>query len=488
MSEPAGHGLAPQRTYGNWRLGRRPGMFGLGPGPTAVAFGIIALAFLMSTVSTRAALYTVLLGAATLAPLAIRVNGRTGLQVLAARMAWTYGRSLRQHVYLSGVASAVTQAHTLPGLLAQSRVYEVETGRAGRIGVVVIPQSRHYTITLRCAPEGTELVDQSVIDARVGRLAAWLSSLCREPMLVQAQVTIESMPDPGSFLAGEVESTTHVDAPDLARQVLDEVVRTYPAGSALMATRVSLTFQPPPRRSLSHEAMCIELAAKLPLFHAGLVGAGASAIAPMSAAELARAVRTAYDPASSLDLTRDTTTTLDWSQAGPVATREGWDDYRHDSGLSRTWGMVEAPRGVVFATTFSRLSEPEPSFLCNRTTIIYRPYAPAEAARLVENDKRDARFTASKGPRPSAREMADLDAADQAAQEEAAGAGMIRFTVLVTATVRSPRELDDAARIVQSRAGEARLFLRPMYGCQAATFAAGLPAGVVLTSHTTIPF
>jgi hypothetical protein len=84
--------------------------------------------------------------------------------------------------------------------------------------------------------------------------------------------------------------------------------------------------------------------------------------------------------------------------------------------------------------------------------------------------------------------MADLDAADQAAQEEAAGAGMIRFTVLVTATVRSEEELDDAARVVQSRAGEARLFLRPMYGCQAATFAAGLPAGVVLTSHTTIPF
>jgi hypothetical protein len=32
------------------------------------------------------------------------------------------------------------------------------------------------------------------------------------------------------------------------------------------------------------------------------------------------------------------------------------------------------------------------------------------------------------------------------------------------------------------------LFLRPMYGAQAAAFAAGLPAGVVLTTHASIPF
>jgi hypothetical protein len=106
----------------------------------------------------------------------------------------------------------------------------------------------------------------------------------------------------------------------------------------------------------------------------------------------------------------------------------------------------------------------------------------------VESDKRDARFNAAKRPRPTARDMVDLAAAEQAAEEEAAGAGVIRFTVLITATVDDESKLDDADAIVRARAGEARLFLRPMFGCQAAAFAAGLPAGVVLTTHASIPF
>ncbi len=45
----------------------------------------------------------------------------------------------------------------------------------------------------------------------------------------------------------------------------------------------------------------------------------------------------------------------------------------------------------------------------------------------------------------------------------------------------------EATDVIRARAGEARLVLRPMYGCQAAGFAAGLPAGVVLPTHATIP-
>jgi hypothetical protein len=477
-----------QRTYGNWRRGLRAGLFGLGPIGTGAAFGVMVLAAAMLSVSFLAALVTAAIGAVLLAPLSIRVNGRTGLQVIAARIAWWLGRSRRHHMYISGVASRATGAHQLPGILARSEVYEVETGRAGTVAVVVIPQSRHYTVTLRCAPEGTDLVDQSVIDARVAHLASWLSALSREPTLVQAQVTVETTPDPGTRLAAEVAATTRPDSPELARKVLDEVVRNYPAGSANVDTRVSLTYAPPFGRSISHEDMCREVSARLPHLHAGLTGAGGSAIAPMDAVGLASVMRAAYDPASWLDLLQRPELVPDWPQAGPVAAREAWDCYRHDSGVSRTWGMVEAPRGVVFARTFSRLTEPDPGLMRKRVTLIYRPYGPAEAAKLVESDKRDAMFTAGKKNRPTARDMVDMAAAEQAAQEEATGAGIVRFTVLVTATVAEESQLDDASAIIRARAGEARLVLRPMYGCQAATFAAGLPAGVVLNSHASIPF
>ncbi|GAA0710908.1 hypothetical protein Drose_24910 [Dactylosporangium roseum] len=484
MTEPARR----QRTYGNWRLGTRAGLFGLGPAGTIAAFVVIVIAAALLVVSFMAAVIAAVVGALVLTPLAIRINGRTGLQALAARISWWLGRSARQHMYFSGIASPVTDKHKLPGILAQSQLFEVETGRAGRIAVVVVPQSRHYTVTLRCAPEGTDLVDQPVIDARVARLAGWLSSLCREPMLVQAQVSVETTPDPGTALTAEVEATTRPDAPALARRVLEEVVRTYPAGSAKVDTLVSLTFTPPAGRKWSHEDTCREVAARLPYLHAGLTGAGGSAIVPLTADALMRVVRGAYDPAVNQDLERDTETSLEWSQVGPVAAREAWDFYRHDSGISRTWGMAEAPRGVVFSNTFSRLSEPDPTLLRKRTTIMYRPFKPAEAARLVETDKRDARFTASKKPQPTARDLVDVAAADQAAEEEAVGAGIVRFTVLVTATVETEADLEEANSIIRSRAGEARLSLRPMYGCQAAAFAAGLPTGVLLNAHASIPY
>ena len=477
-----------QRTYGNWRLGRWAGLFGLGPVGTVAAFVVMVISASLLSVSLPAALIAAVLGIVVLTPLAVRINGRTGFQVIAARIAWWRGRSRRQHVYVSGVASPVTGSHQLPGILARSEVYEVETGRGDHIAVVVIPQSRHYTVVLRCSPEGVDLVDQAVIDNRIARLGSWLSALSREPGLVQAQVTVETTPDPGTRLATEVTATIRPDAPALARQVLDDVVRTYPAGSATVDTLVSLTYAPPPGRAMPHEDMCREVAARLPHLLAALTGAGASGITPMAAQPLAAVVRAAYDPQVATDIAQQPHLVPDWTQAGPVATRESWDHYRHDSGVSRTWCMVEAPRGVVFASTFGRLAEADPALLRKRVAIVYRPYSASEAARLVESDKRDARFLAAKKSRPSARDLVDVAAADRAAEEEAAGAGVVRFTVLVTATVGHEDQLDEASAIVRARAGEARLTLRPMYGSQAAGFAATLPAGIVLPTHASIPF
>jgi hypothetical protein len=142
---------------------------------------------------------------------------------------------------------------------------------------------------------------------------------------------------------------------------------------------------------------------------------------------------------------------------------------------------------VVYSTAFSRLAEADPALLRKRVSMIYRPYSPGAAAVLVERDRKDALFTANKKRQASARDSVDILAAEQAAHEEATGAGVVRFTVLVTATVRTRAELDDAEAMVLARAGEARLTLRTLYRTQAAAFAATLPAGVVLPTHANIP-
>lgn len=490
MTTP-GKDVVQERTYGLWRLGRRPGLWGLDPIGTVIAFGFMVVAAALVAFAPLAAVAVVALGVLVLAPLMVRVHGRTGMQVVTAWIVWWLGARRRRNLYLSGIASPLTATQQLPGVLARSQLYTVETGRIGLIGVVVIPQTGHYTVSLTCETDGMDLVDRAVVDARVARLAQWLSSLCREPMLAQAAITVETTPDPGTRLAEEIAATTRPDAPPLARQVLAEVAASYPAGSARVETRVSLTFSKPPGREWTPEVMCREVAARLPHLHAGLTGAGVSAIRPMTARDLVAAVRAAYDPDAAVDLSGAgiaRLSGLDWDQAGPVAAREAWSSYTHDGVVSRTWGMVEAPRGAVFASTFSRLTDPDPGLLRKRVTVLYRPYSPGEAAALVERDRRDARFAASQRARgATARESVDVAAADQSAAEEARGAGIVRFTVLVTATVRAEDDLAEAERVIRARAGEARLALRPMTGAQSASFAALLPAGIVLPAHATLP-
>jgi hypothetical protein len=475
-----------QRTYGNWRRGTRPGLFGLGPLGTVLAFVVMVCATGSLVMSRWLAIGIAATGVALLAPLALRLHGRTGAQVLATHVLWQWGRRRRHHIYLTGPASPVSATHLLPGILAKSVLWETETGLREPLGVVIIPQSRHYSITLDCLTEGMDLVDQDVLDQRVGRFAAWLNVCVREPMLVQAQITIETAPDQGAALVAEVKRTLVREAPPAAVRILGEVVRTYPVGAAQVSTRVTLTFRPPAKGRWTHQAVCAEIAMRLPGLTSGLHGAGASVVTPMGGQDLAAAVAAAYDP-----LTADAAPVRlapSWRACGPVATQESWDHYRHDSAVSRTWGMVEAPRGTVFSSAFSRLSDPDPTLLRKRVAIIYRPFSPGAAAILVERDRKDAMFTAGKKRQATARDNVDILAAEQAAHEEATGAGVTRFTVLATATVRDLADLEEAQSRMMARAGEARVVLRTLYRSQAAGFAASLPTGIVLPEHASIPY
>jgi hypothetical protein len=81
----------------------------------------------------------------------------------------------------------------------------------------------------------------------------------------------------------------------------------------------------------------------------------------------------------------------------------------------------------------------------------------------------------------------NMAAAHQAATEEAAGAGLVRFGLIVTVTTTDATSLARASRAVTSLVGSARLKLRVALGNQAVAFAAGLPLGVVLPEHTMLP-
>jgi hypothetical protein len=468
-----------------------PGIWRLGLAGTLILMVGLIIITLLAMASLMVSLFGVVVLGVVMLPLVIQdQHGRTALQSVTARFSWWSGRAQGWHLYRSGPLSVVPHGVCrLPGLLAQSRLVEGRDSYGRPFALVVIPSTKHYTVVFDCNAEGAALVDQDQIDTWVSHWGQWLASLSYEPGLVAAGVTIETAPDSGTRLREEIHGHIDPNAPELARAALEEIVWNYPVGSARVSTRVAVTYAALPQmggRRRDQEAMVREIGMRIPGLVSGLSMTGAGAARPMTAEQLTRAVRIAYDPAARASIEGAEGQELRWDDAGPVASQESWDHYVHDSGHSITWGMSEAPRGEVLSSVMTGLVAPHHDIARKRVTFLYRPHDPASATRIVERDRRDTRFRLD-GSTTAARNEMDVVKSDQSALEEARGAGVTRFTILVTATVHSAEALSLAAAAVDTLSAPARLRLRRMYGAQASAFAAALPVGVVLPHHLQVP-
>lgn len=383
----------------------------------------------------------------------------------------------------------------MPGIAAGLRLSEHTDSYGRAFALLFCPAAKTYTAALSTEPDGASLVDRDQMDSWVAGWGLWLANLADEPGLVAASVTIETAPDSGTRLRSEVTNNLDPNAPPFAAAMLNEIVDSYPAGSARLAGYVTVTFRADEVGGGNKKRTAAEvgrdLAARLPALIAGLETTGAGAVEPMNAARLCEVIRTAYDPAATAlieELHADgEATALSWPQVGPQAHQAAWDYYLHDSGLSVTWSMSSAPRGSVQSQVLSRLLQPHRDISRKRVTLLYRPIDPARAAAIVEADSRAAEFRATASKKPTARDLLATRAAAATASEEAAGAGLVNFGMLVTATVTNPRGRREAQAAVDMLAATARIRLRPVYGSQDAAFAAALPLGLQLGTYTLMP-
>lgn len=234
-----------------------------------------------------------------------------------------------------------------------------------------------------------------------------------------------------------------------------------------------------------------ELASRLPGLTQALSATGAGATRPLSAQELCEVIRVAYDPAAARLIDEANAAgeppELYWPEVGPTAHQANWDSYRHDSALSVTWMMSGAPRGNVPSSVLARLLAPHRDVARKRVTLLYRPIDAAKAAAIVEADVRAATFNLTSSDKPTARSMTSTRAAIATAAEEASGAGLLNFGMLVTATVIDAAHEADAKAAIDNLSATARLRLRIVHGSQDSAFAAALPLGLVLPRHLRVP-
>ena len=494
---------SPQvRTYGGWRRPASPGIGPLKLIPTLLLLG--GLAALVVVAMVGGFLIAVALGllmTLVAAPAVIPWQGRTLYARWTQRWAWRRHARKRRHLYRSGIAGVTPQgARTLPGLLSRVQVWTAQDSIGREYALVEIPGARHWAVVLRVAAQAGALVDPDTKDVWVAHWGEYQAQLGQEGGVVQAAAVVETVPDPGSALAAHVASLIRQDAPPFAVQVQRAAAVELPAGVAETIGYVALTFS---ERGLgvtrgrggergAAQAAAEEIGRRLPGLSVGLKTAGASMGEPLTPAQLARRVREAYDPvmvtafaeaeAGGEDID------LDWADAGPQAHEEAAEGYRHDSGLSRTWEAIRVPPGVIRDSLLERMMAPTPLAPRKRVTLLYRPVDAGETATIVDRDLRAAinREGRRKGV-AHAHDSADLRAAKLAAEEEAEGAGVVAFSVLVTVTVTDEDDFDKACATVERAARGARIRLSPMYGAQAAGFAAALGVGLSLPELSVVP-
>lgn len=485
------------RTYGNWRRPTSAGLLGLGSVGTAVLLG--GLIMVVLTVMTAGIWIAMIVAAGLVIVLGLLLfkdaHGQSLLARAGAHIGWWSGRSRGQHLYRSGpLGMALWGSHQLPGLAAPTRLSEHRDSYGRPFALLSTPASGSYSVVISTEPDGAALVDQEQVDDWVADWGHWLANLGDELGIQAAAVTIETAPDSGTRLRREVTANTDPDAPEFAREMLAETVLRYPAGSSTVKAYVTVTYSAIPRagaKKRSTEEMARELASRLPGLTAGLQATGAGAAHPVTAGELCETIRIAYDPAASplIDQAHaeGEDPELSWTDVGPSAAEASWDGYRHDGAYSCTWTMTQAPRGNVRSTVLSRLLAPHRDIARKRVTLLYRPIDAARAAAMVEADLRAAEFRQTSTSKPAARDMLAVRAAAATAGEEAGGAGLINFGMLITATVNNADQQTDARAAIDNLAATARLRVRPVYGSQDSAFAAALPLGLVLARHLRVP-
>jgi hypothetical protein len=484
------------RTYGNWRRPRPPGLWHLGL-ISSVLFGvgIIATIFVLALVGLVPGLIVVALQAPLfLVTLKPGAEGRTPLQRIGVRLGGAWGRRRGENLYRSGPLGRVPYGtHQLPGILAASQLSEARDSYDRPFAVLCHPWVRHLTVVIETEPDGASLTDQWQVDQWVAHHGQWLARLPREPGLIACQISVESAPDPGTRLRHMLDGRAAEQPPAFAREVIEEIKDTHPAGSADLKARIALTYRmvAPGGRKLNATEKAHEIATRLGNLTRELHGTGAGVAIPVDAQRLCEIVHSAYNPRAAELIEQARTTgqpaVLRWEDVGPATAEARPQSYWHDGAASVVWEMAEAPRGEVLESVLAGLLAPHGHIPRKRVTLLYRVIAPGEAAKLVDRDLHNAEFRVNTQARPSARAVREARAAKATAEEEAHGAALINVGMLVTATVLEQQGLPAAVAAIENLGPTARVNLRVAYNSQDSAFAAALPCGVWLPEHIRVP-
>ncbi len=202
----------------------------------------------------------------------------------------------------------------------------------------------------------------------------------------------------------------------------------------------------------------------------------------LSIGQIARALRTAYDPyarseLAAMDAVTGRRGTVPQHEAGPLGAKEEWDHYRCDGACHASFWIGGWPRVDVSPMFLDALLGS--SATVRTVAVTFEPVAPERSTREVEaaitRDRADRELRHRFGQTETARHRQAQDAAAQREAELAAGHTEVRLSGFVTVSGRDLTDLERACAAVHQQAARARIELHRMYGQQADAFTFTLP-------------
>lgn len=485
--------MASNTTYGDWMRPMPGGIRNIGIPLTIAGMGVLTCTLLVSMASVVAAIAILVVGMGVILVLAIRDREHRNMVDRAVeKRTWMAAQRTGANLYRSGLLAPIDGGKAmLPGILSRVVLTSALDGLGREFCLVRHAHTGEYSLLLSCQPQGASLADDDVEDSYVASWAGLMESLASETGVTQLAVTVDTAPDSGVRFRRTLSKRIVEDAPELAARAMAQIMDQYAAGGASNDVTLTLTFRYTDRDGKYLEAgeAARRISLLLPSIREQIAQAGGGAARALGMEEITRMVRVAYDPAAQETIEEsDEPPYIAWEDCGPLMHEAGWSHYSHDSGLSRTWEMVDPPQSNVTADTLTRLLSPLADCDRKRVTVLYRMLPPDKTMFMAEQNRQKAANQVSQEKRATVRSMSQIGKANRQAVETNQGAVMVFFGMLVTVTVsrgeQESQRLEAASRAVEQAAGGAKIDLRPCYGAQDTGFAASLPLGLNVRSYT----
>lgn len=464
-----------------------------------VAAGVLlAIVVLDASPSASGALLAVLLFAGSAAAAVIPVGSRTveewtpvacRFALRAARRRTRYRSPLPARGGRARLAGARAPVRLRPGDPAPPpalrEVQIVQASYRNRvIGVLSEQSGRRLTAVLACRAFAFALLDPEAQERRLARWGLVLSGAANTPIR-RLQWVERTVPAQGDELARWVHDERDPAIPlrgapmiESYLELIGTTARVAHEHELLVAVQVDCRRVRGRGREAAHEVL-IEEAERIAL---GLEAAEVTVVGALNPGQLARVLRTAFDPFARAELAaleaadpeRDG---LSEAGAWPLGARETWDHYQSEGALHATYWIGGWPRVEVSPMFMDALLAR--SSAVRSVAVTFEPLPPERSTREVEaaitRDRADRELRHRFGQLETARQRQSHEATLRREAELAAGHSEVRLSGFVTVSGRDADELRRASAEILEHAARARLELHRMYGQQAEAFTFTLP-------------